>query len=526
MGIARTGAVALLGVEGHRVEVEAHVRGGRGSLNLVGLPDPALREARDRIRAAIINSGEYFPDGHITVSLSPASLPKRGSGFDLGIATAVLAANGQVPLDDIRGAVLIAELGLDGSARAVPGVLPAVLACRAAGVATVVVARGNATEAQQVPGMRVVAVSTLADLIARLRGEIREDTASTGTTDSIGCGAEGRAGCAPAPPAPSASASAATRVDLADVLGQELARNAMEIAAAGGHNVFLLGSPGAGKSLLAERLPTILPSLTTAESLEVSAIHSVAGALAPERPLVTEPPFRAPHHSATRAAVVGGGTTVLQPGAASLAHRGVLLMDEAPEFDSGILDALRQPLETGEIVVSRAAATARFPARFQLVLAANPCPCSQPGHLCTCPATVRRRYLARLSGPLLDRVDMKIEVVPATRAELLGSPAAAESSATVADRVAQARERAAERLRDTPWCVNAAVPGSELRRRFPLPGQATGVLSRALERGTISARGVDRITRVAWTVADLARRPHPTAEEVGFALALWSGTAR
>lgn len=518
MGVARTGSVAVLGVDGHRVEVEAHIRGGRETLSLVGLPDTALREARERIRAAILNSGEYFPDGHITVSLSPASLPKRGSGFDLSIAAAVLAANGQVPLGDIAGAALVAELGLDGSVRPVPGVLPAVLACRRAGIGTIVVARSNAMEARQVPDVSVIAVSCLAGLIAWLRGEDGQDHSLEGAQDTPNDTTIGTSG----------AETSAPRPDLADVLGQQLARQTMEIAAAGGHNVFLLGPPGSGKSLLAERLPTILPRLNATESLEVSAIHSVAGSLPPDRPLITDPPFRAPHHTATRAAVVGGGTTVLQPGAASLAHRGVLLMDEAPEFDSGVLDSLRQPLESGEIVVARAAITTRFPARFQLVLAANPCPCARPGSACTCPAGMRRRYLARLSGPLMDRVDLKVEVAPATRAELIGGQhtACPESSATVAARVAAARERAVTRLRDTAWLCNAAVPGAELRRRFPLSGEAVQVLSTALDRGTLSARGVDRISRVSWTIADLADRPQPMAEDVGFALALWSGTAR
>lgn len=509
MGLARTYSIALVGIEGHTVEVEVHLGGGDPGVTLVGLPDAALREARDRIRAAVANSGEEWPSGQITISLSPASLPKAGSAFDLAIAGAILAAAGDVPLGRLAEAVLLAELGLDGRARPVRGVLPAVLAGARHGHTSFVVSRGNAREARLVPGADVTAVGSLAELCRWLRGEpVAEPAPEPGPEPAAGAGAAGH------------------RPDLADVLGQPVARRAVEIAAAGGHNLLMLGPPGTGKSLLAERLPTVLPPLRTEESLEATAIHSVAGSLPPGEPLITAPPFCAPHHTATRAAMIGGGGSRLRPGCVSLAHRGVLFVDEAPEFGRGVLDSLREPLESGEVVVARASATVSFPARFLFVMAANPCPCGKPGNACRCPAYERRRYLARLSGPLLDRVDLKTELQPVSRAELLADRAFAESSEVVAARVARARERCARRLARTPWSTNAQIPGAELRRRFPVERSALSVLGTAMECGQISARGVDRTLRVAWTLADLAERERPGEDDVAYAYALWSGRAQ
>jgi magnesium chelatase family protein len=317
--------------------------------------------------------------------------------------------------------------------------------------------------------------------------------------------------------------------DLADVLGQPAARRAAEICAAGGHHLSLLGPPGTGKTMLAERIPTILPPLDRPAALEVTAIHSIAGTLPVGSPLITEPPFCAPHHTATKAAIVGGGTGIIRPGAASLAHRGCLFLDEAPEFGRDVLDALRQPLESGEVVVARLGLTARFPARFTLILAANPCPCAKghtPGAGCTCTSTQRRRYLARLSGPLLDRVDVKAEFLPVGRAELLNDRCFAEPSSVVAKRVEAARDRTAARLRRTPWRLNAEIPGRELRRSFAPGLGALMPLERAMDLGEISARGVDRVIRVAWTLADLAGVARPTVNETGYALGLWLGAGR
>ncbi len=522
MSLARAHAIALVGVQGHPVEIEVDIENGLVGLMLVGLPDTALREARDRIRSAIVNSKEHWPQRRITVGLSPASLPKRGSGFDLGIAIAILCAAGAAPAAGLRDVVFLGELGLDGRARPVPGVLPAAAAAAAAGFPTVAVPARNAPEALLVPGLRVLAVPSLGSLLAWLRGQ--PPPAGTAQLEV----AEGGT----APPAGLAAASGQDqghRRDLADVVGQPAARRAAEISAAGGHHLLLVGPPGAGKTMLAERLPTVLPPLEPAAALEVTSIHSVAGTLPDGRPLVTEPPFCAPHHTATKAAIVGGGSGTIRPGAASLAHHGCLFLDEAPEFSRDVLDALRQPLESGEVVVARSGLTARFPARFTLVLAANPCPCARASSArsaCECTPWVRRRYLARLSGPLLDRVDMKVEFLPVGRAELLSDRRFTEPSSVVAERVVLARQRAGVRLKGTCWRLNAQIPGCELRRSYRPASGALAPLERAMDIGEISARGVDRVIRLAWTVADLAGVSRPTAAEVSYALGLWLGAAR
>jgi magnesium chelatase family protein len=510
MALARAYSVALVGVRGHLIEVEADIASGLPATIVVGLPDTALREARDRIRAAIVNSGQTWPNSKITVGLSPAALPKRGSGFDLAIAVAILAAAEAVPASALAGKMFLAELGLDGRLRPVPGVLPAVVAAEA-GVGTVVVAAQNVAEAALVPGVQVVGASTLLEVIIWLRG-----------------------GPAPSPPAapepprgPVPALAMSKKLDLADVLGQAEARLAAEICAAGGHNLSLLGPPGAGKTMLAERLPTILPALEVAAAIEVTSIHSVAGHLMPGTGLLTIPPFCAPHHTASMAAIVGGGSGIIRPGAASLAHKGILFLDEAPEFHRDVLDALRQPLESGEVVIARAGTQAVFPARFTLVLAANPCPCAKTAGTgkagCSCSPAARRRYLARLSGPLLDRVDVKVRLQPVSRSDMLYDRKFAEPSAVVAQRVAAARQRCAARFGGTPWRVNAEVPGTVLRRSFPPKPKALASLDRVMELGQVSARGADKIVRVAWSLADLAGEDQPGPDQVNLAIGLWLG---
>ena len=520
MALARTHSVALVGVTGYVVEVEADIANGLPGMTLVGLPDTALREARDRIRAAILNSGETWPPHRITVGLSPASLPKRGSWFDLAMAIGVLAAAGAVPRKAVTGVLFLGELGLDGQLRSVRGVLPAVAAAVQRGFGTVMVATENAAEAALVPDVRVIAAGSLTAAADWLRGApgLHPDVAP-----AVEAGQDARrAGPRPRP-------RPGNGPDLAEVLGQSMARKALEICAAGGHHLSLLGPPGAGKTMLAERLPTILPQLATPQALEVTSIHSVAGALPPQIPLLTEPPFLAPHHTSSKAAIVGGGSGSLRPGAASLAHRGVLFLDEAPEFNRDVLDALRQPLESGEITLARAGVSAVFPARFTLVLAANPCPCAKAAGLsrgCSCTAATRRRYLGKLSGPLLDRVDVKVELLPLGRKELLNDRGLAESSEVVAARVAAARERASTRLAGTPWRLNAEVPGSELRRDWRPAHGSLRTLEHALERGQITARGVAKVIRVAWTIADLTARARPGPDECDEALGLWLGVTK
>lgn len=518
MALARTWSVAVVGVEGHVVEVEVDLAPGLPACTIVGLPDTSLSESRDRVRAAVLNSGERWPQQRITVGLSPATLPKRGSGFDLAMACAVLAAAGVVPVASLEGVVLLGELGLDGRLRGVRGVLPAVLTAAQAGFTTVIVPRANADEALLVPGVTVWPITSLTSLLARLRGKPMPDDVD----DEPGASRAERAA------AGADAAERASQGDLADVIGQPEARRAVEVAAAGGHHLFLTGPPGAGKTMLAARLPGLLPDLDRTEALEVTAVHSVAGALPPGCPLVVRPPFKDPHHTATVAALVGGGSGLARPGAVSLAHRGVLFMDEAPEFAGGVLDALRQPLESGMVTIARSAGVARYPARFILVLAANPCPCASSSadpSACTCSSLTRRRYLARLSGPLLDRVDLRISVRSVSRAEMFADRPHVEDTATVSARVVRAQARAAARWQGTPWRRNAEVPGRELRGRWALPRPAMVDLELAMDAGLLSARGLDRVLRVAWTLADLADRDRPGADEVGEAITMRQGSA-
>ena len=497
MALGRTRAMALVATTGHLVEVEAHLALSLPAFSLVGLPDAALSEARDRVRAAVSSSGLSWPNRRVTVNLTPAALPKSGSSFDLAIAVAVLA--GAELLDPVRAAraVHLGELGLDGRLRPVRGVLPAVVAAVAAGCPRVVVPAANATEAALVPQAQVASANSLAEVASWYGAQVTVPPAVTVPVEPI-------------------TSSRPCDLDLADVLGQDEARRGLEVAAAGGHHLLMVGPPGVGKTMLAARLPGLLPDLDEAASLEVTAIHSVAGTFDSAHGLLRRPPFEDPHHTATPASIIGGGSGVPRPGAASRAHRGVLMLDEAPEFSSTVLQSLRQPLEHGELVLHRALGAVRYPARFQLVLAANPCPCGRwhgKGLECTCRPEQRRRYFGRLSGPLLDRVDLQLDVPPPRPGALPGEP-----TARVAERVARARAATAARLAGTGWRVNAEVPAAWLRAR--LGRQVVGQLDRALDRGRLSLRGVDRVLRVAWTLADLSGGTVPGPDEVGEAMVL------
>ncbi|MDQ0764206.1 YifB family Mg chelatase-like AAA ATPase [Streptomyces canus] len=531
MGFARTCSVALVGVEGVVVEVQADLEPGVAAFTLVGLPDKSLTESRDRVRAAVVNSGGEWPQKKLTVGLSPASVPKAGSGFDLAVACAVLGASERIDPRVLADIVMIGELGLDGRVRPVRGILPAVLAAADAGYEQVVVPECAAAEASLVPGVSVLGVRTLRQLIAVLADEPvpDEEPDEPGRPDPLLAGLRVPGTGAATGMHSSGAAQQDHGHDLADVVGQISARTAVEVAAAGGHHLFLEGPPGAGKTMLAERLPAILPRLARDESLEVTAVHSVAGLLPPGKPLIDVAPYCAPHHSATMQALVGGGPGIARPGAVSLSHRGVLFLDETPEFNTQALDALRQPLEAGHVVIARSAGVVRFPARFLMVLAANPCPCgrfTQTDDFCECPPSAIRRYQARLSGPLLDRVDLRVQVDRVTRDQLAGRGARGESTAMVADRVRAARERAALRFAGSPWRTNSDVPGRELRSRWHAVSGAMDEAERNLERGVLTARGLDRVLRVAWTVADLAGHDRPDATDVALALQLRTGVPR
>lgn len=498
--LACVDSLAVLGVDAYVVRVEVDVSSNFQSFAIVGLPDASVRESGERVRAAVKNSGYSWPLRRITVNLAPADTKKQGPTFDLPIAIGALMGDEQVRNAAMGHFAIAGELGLDGQVRSISGVLPMALGARAAGIPNFIVPAVNAKEAAVVEGLNVFPVATLQEAIALL-----ED------------------GDVPLPTTPYEAelATAHSQVDWSDVKGQETVKRALEVAAAGGHNVLMVGSPGSGKTLLARRFGTILPPLNLDEALETTKLYSVAGLLGGEQSLITERPFRAPHHTVSHAGLVGGGSYP-RPGEISLAHHGVLFLDELPEFHRDVLEVMRQPLEDGHVTIARAAQSLKFPARFQLLAAMNPCPCGFYGdnrRACVCSQTQIRRYLARISGPLLDRIDLHVEVPRLSTTELMAK-GTGESSAAVRARVAAARERQTRRLAADGLSCNAQLHAKGLRAHCQMDTAASDLLKNAINQLSLSARAYDRILKVARTVADLDNadeiRLHHIAEAINY----------